>query len=365
MSLYRKRRSPFWHFDFWWRGYRFHASTKCTNRREAEKVETVERERAKQHVAQIAAARTSLRLDDIAGRYWTEVGQHHAGATNTEHDLSLLIECPHLGPDKLITEIIGDDVAKLVAWRRGHRSFKPGLKLLSPHTVNHTTEQLRKLFTRAKLWGVRFEHEPRWRDYMLKVPDERVREVSEREAALLATGDDYEPFIAFARASGLRLKECLLKWSEVDWSTRRITKRGKGDKTVTVPITSEIREILWPLRRQHPDFVFTYTPRRKRPGVPEENAGRYPITYAGVQMYWRSLRKRTGIVGLRFHDLRHDFGTKLLRETGNLKLVQKAMNHRDIKTTLRYAHVLDHEVRDGMERAAKSRARSRTFKIVG
>jgi len=358
MSLYRKRRSPFWHYDFWWRGYRFHGSTKCTTRREAKKVEAVERERAKRHVAQIAAARTSLRLDDVAGRYWIEIGQHHAGSINTEHDLSLLIECPHLGPDKLITDIIGDDVAKLVAWRRGHRSLLTPYKLLSPHTVNHTTEQLRKLFTRAKLWGVRFEHEPRWRDYMLKVPDERVREVSEHEAALLATGDDYEPLIAFARASGLRLAECLLRWDEVDWSARQIVKRGKGDRIVTVPITSELREILWPLRGQHPVFVFTYVPQR----VPNET--RRPITYAGVQMYWRSLRKRTGIVGLRFHDLRHDFGTKLLRETGNLKLVQKAMNHRDIKTTLRYAHVLDHEVRDGMERAAKSRARSRTFKIV-
>ena len=60
----------------------------------------------------------------------------------------------------------------------------------------------------------------------------------------------------------------------------------------------------------------------------------------------------------RFHDLRHDFATKLLRETGNLKLVQKALNHASIKTTTRYAHVLDEEVADGMEAVAKSRTRS-------
>ena len=33
---------------------------------------------------QAQAAATSLRLDDVAGRYWQEVGQHHAGADNTE-----------------------------------------------------------------------------------------------------------------------------------------------------------------------------------------------------------------------------------------------------------------------------------------
>ena len=47
---------------------------------------------------------------------------------------------------------------------------------------------------------------------------------------------------------------------------------------------------------------------------------------------------------LRFHDFRHDFGTKLLRATGNLKLVQRALNHANIKTTTRYAHVLDDQV---------------------
>ena len=50
----------------------------------------------------------------------------------------------------------------------------------------------------------------------------------------------------------------------------------------------------------------------------------------------------------------------LLRESGgNFKLVQKAMNHRDIKSTLRYAHVLDDEVASAMERLAQSRAKSR------
>ena len=50
--------------------------------------------------------------------------------------------------------------------------------------------------------------------------------------------------------------------------------------------------------------------------------------------------------------------------TQNLKLTQKAMNHRDIKTTLRYAHVLDSEVAEALERVQKSRNKSRKLKIV-
>ena len=76
------------------------------------------------------------------------------GADNTERLIGYLIE--HFGKDKLITDITDDDVTKLVAWRRGHRVEATGA-LISPFTVNDTTEQLKKLFTRAKLWGVAFD----------------------------------------------------------------------------------------------------------------------------------------------------------------------------------------------------------------
>jgi integrase len=366
VSIYKNRdgRSPYFHYDFQVRGHRFHGSTKCTTRREAEKVEAAEREKAKRLTAQLAAAKTSLRLDDVAERYWQEVGQHHAGADGTEHRLALLIE--FLGKDKLLTDITGDDVARFVVWRRGHRARKlsPGAGLVSPHTVNHTVKQLRTLFARAKLWGVRFEQEPRWSKHFLAVPPERVRELSDDEADRLeaATRVDYAPFFAFARASGLRLKECFLRWPEVDFSARQIRKTGKGGRIVTVPITPTIREILWPLRGHHPEFVFTYVCQRRGAGP---HAGRikgqrYPLTYQGVQTYWERVRKLAGVTGFRFHDYRHDFASKLLRTTGNLKLVQKALNHRDIKTTTRYAHVLDSDVAEAMERVAGSRNRSRS-----
>jgi integrase len=228
------------------------------------------------------AARTSLRLDDVAGRYWQEHGRHGAGAVNTEKRLALLIE--FFGKDKLLTEISGDDVARLVAWRRGHAGKLPG-SLLSPHTVNHLIEAFRSLFTRAKMWGVRFQHEPVWHKHTLPVPSERVRELSEDEADRLedAARADYATFIAFARASGLRLAECLLRWSEVDWSARQIRKRGKGDRLVTVPITSEIRELLWPLRGHHDVYVFTYVCERAEHG--RVRGQRCPITYNGMQTY--------------------------------------------------------------------------------
>jgi integrase len=348
----RDPRSPFWQYRFQINSRKFFGSTKKTTRREAEAVERQERERAKLLVAQAESARTSLRLDDVAGRFWEEHGQHLAGAANTWTLLGVVLD--YLGKDKLLTEITDDDVAKLVAWRRGHRR-KDGA-LISAFTTNHTVTTLRQLFTRCKLWGVRFHHEPKWTRHLLKVPVERVRELSDDEADKLeaAMRDDYAPFFAFVQATGWRFRECfLLRWSEVHWSTGQIVKLGKGGKRITVSITESIREILWPLQGHHPEMVFTYV--CERGGHGRTRGRRYPLTRRGVQSYWYGLCKQSGIVGFRIHDYRHDFATKLLRATGNLRLVQKALGHASIKTTTRYAHVLDSDVAEAVEAVNQNR----------
>lgn len=149
-----------------------------------------------------------------------------------------------------------------------------------------------------------------------------------------------------------------LRWSEIDWDVGLIIKKGKKGRTITMPLTPTIKSIIWPLRGHHPIFVFTYISARTRNG--KVRGRRYPVTQSGLKTAWRRLRARAKVEGFRFHDFRHDVATKLLRQTGNLKLVQKALNHADIKTTTRYAHVLQDEVAEALEELQKSRNMSRS-----
>jgi hypothetical protein len=217
MSVYRDPRSPYWQFYFRWRGHRFFGSTKATTRREAEKVEAAEREKAKAYLAAQAAARTSLRLDDVAGRYWSEKGQHHAASRNIWKRLSLLIK--FFGKDKLITDITDDDVRSLVAWRRGHRKPNHASALISPGTVNLTIMQLKTLFATLRPRA----QEPEWRKHWLPVRQEHPRELMGDEGERLEAQmrKDYAPLFAFAMATGMRQSECLLRWSQVDWGARQ------------------------------------------------------------------------------------------------------------------------------------------------
>lgn len=184
---------------------------------------------------------------------------------------------------------------------------------------------------------------------------ELIGDESERLAA--AAPDDLAPFFAFAAATGLRFTECrTLRWSEVDWNVPQIRKPGKGRRLVVTPITATVRAILWPLRGHHPEFVFTHVAQRARGD--RRKGERYPLNTSTAVKAWFKLRDEAGVTGFRFHDFRHDVGTKVLRATGNLKIAQKVLNHRNIRTTLRYAHVLDGEVSDALERVAEARKKS-------
>ncbi|MDG2571043.1 tyrosine-type recombinase/integrase, partial [Vibrio parahaemolyticus] len=69
-------------------------------------------------------------------------------------------------------------------------------------------------------------------------------------------------------------------------------------------------------------------------------------------------KEETGVTDFRFHDNRHTAATRLLRSSGNLKLVQKLLRHEDIATTTKYAHVTDEDLRLAMETAAESQEKS-------
>jgi integrase len=211
---------------------------------------------------------------------------------------------------------------------------------IAPATVNRSVvEPLRKLFIRARVvWRYSFPLEPLWRNHRLKEPVERVRELHASESAALdgALRQDFEPWFKFASATGLRLAETLITWDCVNWEARTIATTGKGGRAVRTPLTEAVAAILGPLRGHHETAVFTYVCRRPKAG--HRKGERLPLTYAGVKSEWQAMRKRAGVKGFRFHDVRHDMATKLLRQTGNLKLVSRALNRREDDYALRPRH---------------------------
>jgi integrase len=370
MSVYKSAKSPFYAYDFVVNGHRFHGSTKTGNKKEALVVEAGVRAQAKKD---IAIAKTTgqgpLTINVAAGRYWNEVGKHLTNHLDTWRALERLIK--YFGKEKRMDAITDADVAALVAWRRSQRRwgkthYKDDREMatVSNATVNRdTTAMLKRLFMRARrTWKIHLSNEPNWRDHWLKEAEERVRELHEHEGEALedAVREDYASWLEFARLTGLRLAETLIRWKDVNWFARSITTTGKGGGLVTTPITAQVFDLLQPLVGHHDEWVFTYIAKRANKAEGRARGKRYPITYEGAKTEWERLRRRSKVENFKFHDIRHDVATKTLRETGNLKITQRVLNHKSLKTTSRYAHVLDAEVSAALEAVAKSRKNSQT-----
>lgn len=70
---------------------------------------------------------------------------------------------------------------------------------------------------------------------------------------------------------------------------------------------------------------------------------RRPITKDALRRAHETARKKADLPDFRIHDCRDTLAIRLLCATGNLKLVLKVLDHQDIKSTLKHAHVLEEE----------------------
>jgi integrase len=368
MSLFRDPRSPYWQFEFRIQGYRFFGSSKCTDKRDAAAVEEAEKAKAKILVERLAAdARSPMTIERACARWWNEHGRH-LNEPDAKARLDWLVA--QIGPRTALHAINDDTVANLVEERRldvrragvdekGKQLYRP----ITATTVNKTTiVLLRRVLRRARdNWNAALPSEPIWKKHMLKQTRHQVRELTPIEDTALDAIErrDYALVRKFAEITGLRRRELLLTWSQVDLEAGIIRVIAKGGVPRVLPLTREAYAIVWSRRGHHPEFVFTYEAERTRQipkgsarGAERIKGQRYPITYAGLgsnkQRHWI----KAG-VDARIHDLRHTTGMRTLRATGNLKLVQKLLGHTDIAITAKfYTDATLEDLRAGMETTA-------------
>lgn len=351
MSLEKRAGSPFWYARFQVGGRRYFLSSGTSDKREAAAFERAERARIEaEHDAGRKERAQPMTVAVAVGRYWHETGQYQKGRLDAWRHLEWLQD--RLGRSTLLRSVTMRDLSALVAQRRADG--------VSNATVNRSVvEPFRRVLNRARdLWG---EDVPRveWRRLKLPEPKERVREASaaEEAAVIAAAREEYRPAIRFAILSGFRLSEVAnLRWRDVDWTARTIGVIGKGDKPATIPLTAAIEATIRPLRGQHFEFVFTYIRRRKRKDEPAPGE-RIPIPALNLYRRFTEACAAAGVEGLRFHDLRHTAGSRVTR-AGGIRVAKELLRHADVKTTMRYAHVLDSDIRAAMDMAATGQTAS-------
>ncbi|MCS3640702.1 tyrosine-type recombinase/integrase [Salinibacter ruber] len=147
--------------------------------------------------------------------------------------------------------------------------------------------------------------------------------------------------------AGLRaLEATALRPEHIDlMSGKLVVREGKGAKDRTLWIGEELLEELqgWIDRRQEKAPKADYLlPTSKGTQVATSHLRR------SVKRYARDANIEE-VDRVSPHTLRHTFATRLYRETGKIRLVQKALGHSDLSTTMIYTHVVDEELEGAMK----------------
>lgn len=144
--------------------------------------------------------------------------------------------------------------------------------------------------------------------------------------------------------SGLRLSEMTsLKWTRINLMTGQLkVVVGKGGNDRILWINEDMLEELRSWREQQTEklgaseYVFSTRDLNK---IKDTDVRSMVYKYSE-----KALGKRISP-----HTLRHTYATDLLRATRNIRLVQKALGHSDISTTMIYTHIVDHEMEDALK----------------
>ncbi len=288
------------------------------------------------------AGSTGATFADAAAEYLRFVGDVRRIDPNTVDDYRGVVD-GYLNPE------FGDQALEAVT-PDSIDAYKEGLiaagKLSNRTIVRHLTV-LHGIFKRAKrVWSL--PSNPASADLVERPKvvysgefDTLDRDELERLATAAESAQDAALY-RVAAFTGLRTGELLgLRWSDVDFVggllhvrrsydyARKVEKVPKGRRVRSVPMTADVIDALASLKdREHftadRDLVFC-------------SAVGEHLDYYGHLKRYKAALKEAGLREIRFHDLRHVFGTAAIAKLDPYT-VQSYMGHAHYSTTQRYLH---------------------------
>jgi len=211
-------------------------------------------------------------------------------------------------------------------------------------TINKELRFLSTLINRAVEFKWIDNHELYRRPILVKgVKSERLRYLTEEEEVRLldAIKDPLlKDIVIFALNTGLRKSEILnLKWDEVDLNLRCIVlgaEKTKSKRKHILPLNKSALEVIERrLKEKRSDCPYVFHREGKK-----------------VRCFKRAFKRAlilAGIKDFRFHDLRHTFASRLVQKGVDLYVIKHLLNHADITTTQRYAHLRLDNMRKAVE----------------
>jgi integrase len=197
-------------------------------------------------------------------------------------------------------------------------------------TVNRYLALMKKLYNVAINEGAATDNPARKIKFYSEAESqkEHILARDEEERLLEAAPAHLRPILIIALNTGMRWGEIVsLTWKNVDFQAGLIhVVKSKSGKPRVVNINSTLLDMLTALRAQSNGSPYV---------LPSKVTGE---PYASLYRCFIKACKAVGITGLRFHDLRHTFATRLIQGGADIETVRSLLGHHSIVMTQRYTH---------------------------
>jgi len=335
MGLYRRKDSPIWWMSFSVNGKQYRRSTDTTDEKLAAsilaKVQTLVIE-DKWFEHNVARRHT---FEEMMERFMSEHAPTKEPATQKSYRISLS-HLKEFFSGMRLDEIDTDAVSRYVAYRRGQKNSKPS-------TRNRELAMLSKAFNLARLWKYTKEN-----PCELVIREKEDNEIGrcitrEEESRLLEACWKYmngqlAEIVIIALNTGMREGEILkLHCSQIDLFGKVITSiNEKTNKQKSVPMNETVYNLLKEKSKVRSMSGYVFTTNNDTPFIARNM----------MRRWYKALEDAEITGSLRFHDLRHTVGTRLIRAGKDIYAVASLLDHSQVSTTKRYAKHNTESMRD-------------------
>lgn len=348
MSVFKRKGSPFYQYDFTFMGRRLWGSTKLTNRKAAERYENKMREKLAQSRGGILDPEPPPWFADFASEFLQRTKAELRPRSSKRYQVSVKSLRPWFD-SKRLDEIRADHIEKFKQAR-----LQEGC---SPSTVNRDLACLRRILSFALQL-----------DLLLTTPFVRrkVRFLKEHGRERILTFDEEDGYLKAARIPlrdvatlmlemGLRPEEvCLIQRQNVHLGTvppflhvpGGKTKNAKRDVVVTKRAAETLKRRLIQAKGE---YIFPLRVGRafdwSRPMSELHPAHYQALEDSEIQPPFQ------------IYDLRHTYGTRAIESGTDPLTLMRLMGHQDLKTTMRYVHLSKTHLAEAQVRIEQYRAK--------
>lgn len=279
--------------------------------------------------------RTGASFAEVAEEYLRYLEHDRERKPSTLHDYRSIVRA-HLLPafgDMKVEDLTGPAIE---AWK-GTLPVSNRTKVKILTILNGVLERGRRVYGLPRNPMVDVER-PRHRRKVSGIDVFSVEEVM----ALVRAAESEQDAAVFLTAAftGLRRGELVsLRWRDVDFARRRIRVTSSYTRELSTPKSGNARSL--PMSRAVATTLAKLAQRDRWAGDDDlvfPGATGTFMDASALSRRYKAALKRAGLRELRFHDLRHTFGTQAVARGATLVQVQAWMGHADIQTTMAYQH---------------------------